>query len=193
MIDLGPERREALKARARAEAMLSAARLLRKPIEWTGKGHFYEGWPILRAQGPMNLGDSPRLRGGPVRLRLHTWPTGRIQFGRQVGLNFGAEISSAAEVTIGDTTGIGPYVIIYDTNFHAVSEGEPMKSAPVRIGRNCWIGRSAMILPGVTIGDHSVVASGSVVVKDVPPRTLVAGNPARPIREVVASDDWRRI
>jgi maltose O-acetyltransferase len=55
-----------------------------------------------------------------------------------------------------------------------------------------WIGRSAIILPGVTIGDNAVVAAGAVVTKDVPDATLVAGNPARVVRTLVVDDGWRR-
>ena len=54
---------------------------------------------------------------------------------------------------------------------------KPM-NAPVIIGNNCWIGARSIILPGVTIGDYSIVAAGSVVTKDVPSGVLVAGNPA---------------
>jgi acetyltransferase-like isoleucine patch superfamily enzyme len=84
-------------------------------------------------------------------------------------------------------------VTIFDTNFHPLGKGEEVRSGPVEIGRNVWVGRHATILPGVTIGDHSVVAAAAVVVRDVPPRTLVAGNPARPVREIEAPDDWQRI
>jgi maltose O-acetyltransferase len=62
----------------------------------------------------------------------------------------------------------------------------------VHIGDNVWIGRSAIILPGVTIGDNAVVAAGAVVTKDVPDATLVAGNPARVVRTLVVDDGWRR-
>jgi acetyltransferase-like isoleucine patch superfamily enzyme len=64
--------------------------------------------------------------------------------------------------------------------------------APVRIRRNVWIGRNAIVLPGVTIGDHAVVAAGSVVLRDVPARALVAGSPATVRRELRAGDDWVR-
>ena len=62
----------------------------------------------------------------------------------------------------------------------------------MRIGSNVWLGRGAIVLPGVTIGDHAVVAAAAVVARDVPPRTVVAGNPATSLRTLEASDDWRR-
>lgn len=133
------------------------------------------------------------MRSGPVRARLTTGPEGRIELGVNVGVGYGVEIFSETLVTIGDRGSISAFVTIYDTSFHSVSEGEDVRTAPVEIGRNVWIGRNATILPGVKIGDHSVVASGAVVSREVPPRTVVGGNPAKPISEVTASDDWQRM
>lgn len=55
---------------------------------------------------------------------------------------------------------------------------------PVHIGKNVWIGSNSTVLPGITIGENAVVGAGSVVTKDVPPMTVVAGNPARIIKEI---------
>ena len=128
-----------------------------------------------------------------MRTRLIARPGGRIELGTRVGINFGSEIYSEHLVRIGDDVAIGPHTTIYDTSFHPVGEGDEVTFGPVVIGTNVWIGRQVLILPGVTIGDHSVVASASVVTRDVPPRTLVAGNPARAVREIEAGDDWRRL
>jgi acetyltransferase-like isoleucine patch superfamily enzyme len=191
---LSKQHRISLAARLRAELQLRLCRLGGGRIEWTGKPLFFEGRPILRArEGTIALGRDFRMRGGPTRTRLIASGGGRIVTGDYVGVNFGSEINATRLITIGDHTAIGPYAAIHDTNFHPVSEGEEVKVAPVEIGANVWIGRQVTILPGVTIGDYSVVASGAVVVHDVPPRTLVAGNPARPVREVEASDGWQRI
>lgn len=62
--------------------------------------------------------------------------------------------------------------------------GAPLEYAPVIIGDNVWIGMGAVILPGVTIGANAVVGAGAVVTRDVPPATVVAGNPARPVRTI---------
>ena len=59
---------------------------------------------------------------------------------------------------------------------------------PVTVGNNVWIGGSVTIIGGVTIGDNAVIAAGSVVIRDVPANTLVAGNPARGIRKITAED-----
>jgi acetyltransferase-like isoleucine patch superfamily enzyme len=187
------EHRTALAGRARAELKLRSSRALGRELRWSGKPFFHEGWPIFQGDGSIDLGSDCRLRGGPVRTRLITRAGGRIEFGEAVGVNFGVEILAEHLVTIGDGAAISPHVTIFDTNFHPLGEGDEIKGGPVEIGANTWIGRQALVMPGVTIGDHSVVASGAVVTRDVPPRTLVAGNPARAVREISAADGWRRL
>jgi galactoside O-acetyltransferase len=59
---------------------------------------------------------------------------------------------------------------------------------PVRIGVNCWIGAGAIIMPGITIGDHSVIGAGSVVTRDIPSRVVAVGNPCRVMREINEHD-----
>jgi len=95
-------------------------------------------------------------------------------------------------IEIGDDCLIGDLVAIFDSDHHPMEPSRPTRFAPVRLGRNVWIGRSATILPGVTIGDHAVIAGGSIVTGDVPARTLMAGVPARPIRTLDVPDGWRR-
>jgi acetyltransferase-like isoleucine patch superfamily enzyme len=112
--------------------------------------------------------------------------------GQQVFINTGATIVAIHRIEIGDNCMIGDLVAIFDSNHHSLEPSSPTRIAPVRLGDNVWVGRSATILPGVTIGDHSVVAVGSIVTEDVPARTLVAGAPARPIRRLDIPDGWRR-
>ena len=57
-------------------------------------------------------------------------------------------------------------------------------NAPVKIGKNCWVGAGAIIVPGVTIGDNTVIGAGSVVAKDIPPNVIAVGNPCRVLREI---------
>jgi len=66
-------------------------------------------------------------------------------------------------------------------------------SKPVTIGKNCFIGANSIILPGVTIGDEVIVAAGAIVTKDVANNTIVAGNPAKPIRNNIKTIKWGRI
>lgn len=100
-------------------------------------------------------------------------------------------IQCAGQITIGDDCAIAGDVLIQDTDFHPMldEKGEERSYVkPINIGNHVWICAKATILKGVTIGDGSVVAAGSVVTRDVPPRCLVGGNPARIIRQNI---DWR--
>lgn len=100
-------------------------------------------------------------------------------------------IQCASSITIGDNCAIAGDVLIQDTDFHTVLDEnghEKPVSKPIVIGNNVWICAKATILKGVTIGDGAIVAAGAVVTKSVPPHSLVAGNPAKVIRENVA---WR--
>ncbi len=107
------------------------------------------------------------------------------RIGKNVFINFGCTILDLGGVTIGDHALIGP-------NVSLLSEGHPVTPdrrhdlvpGPVIIGCNAWIGAGAMILPGVTVGENSVVAAGSVVTKDVPADSVVAGIPAKFVRKL---------
>ncbi|HRZ86275.1 MAG TPA: sugar O-acetyltransferase [bacterium] len=110
-----------------------------------------------------------------------------ILLGDNVMVNFNCVILDVARVTIGDSVLIGPGVQIYAAA-HPLDWKQRATGVefgkPVTIGNNVWIGGSAVICPGVTIGDRSVVGAGAVVTKDVPEGVLVAGNPAGAIRKL---------
>ena len=107
-----------------------------------------------------------------------------------VGDNFHADYNctmlDVAEIRIGHNCLIGPDVGIYTAGHRLQPEGRILDGygMPITIGNDVWIGGHATILPGVTIGDGAVVAAGAVVTKDVLPRTLVGGNPARAMKMV---------
>jgi maltose O-acetyltransferase len=121
-------------------------------------------------------------QGAVVRPPFHCDYGYNISLGAGAFLNFSCVILDVTTVTIGDGTQIGPAVQIYAAD-HPRDPAERkagLESAkPVVIGRNCWIGGGAIILPGVTIGDDAIVGAGSVVTRDVPAGATVAGNPAR--------------
>lgn len=149
--------------------------------------------PLVRAEGPVEIGADVRFmcRQRP-KIVLSSLQNGRLIIGAGSFINQSASIISAIGIEIGRNAKIGPYVVIHDTAYHEVDEGVGARTDKIVIGDNVWIGRGAMILPGVTIGDHSVVGAGSVVTKSVPDKTVVAGNPARVIRQVLASDSYVR-
>ncbi|MNH37796.1 Galactoside O-acetyltransferase [compost metagenome] len=83
-------------------------------------------------------------------------------------------------------------VNVIDTNFHPVDSEDRSQSKDITISDNVWIGRGAVILPGVTIGENSVIAAGSIVTRDIPPNVLAGGTPAKVIRELNVPSDWIR-
>ena len=147
--------------------------------------------PVLVTGGSITCGRL-RLRCKTTPIELGAPKGGSLVIGQQVFINTGATIVAIHRIEIGDNCMIGDLVAIFDSNHHSLEPSSPTRIAPVRLGDNVWVGRSATILPGVTIGDHSVVAVGSIVTEDVPARTLVAGMPARPIRSLDIPDGWRR-
>ncbi|MDE3066730.1 MAG: acyltransferase [Verrucomicrobiota bacterium] len=135
-------------------------------------------------------------------------PRGRVILG-ECALIHGARIICDAEILIGDYALISWNVVLMDTyrvpldaperrrELERIPAREPrlacadVPAKPVRIGRNVWIGFDACVLPGVTIGEGSVVGAKSVVRESVPPFTIVAGNPARVIRPLNAEERSR--
>lgn len=131
---------------------------------------------------------------GSIGNSLFIEPTFRCDYGYNihVGENFYANFDcvflDVCEIRIGDHCMLGPGVHIYTANHpldSTIRSAGPEYGAPVTIGDHVWIGGRAIINPGVNIGDHVVVASGSIVTKDVPDHVLVAGSPARIIKELV--------
>ena len=123
---------------------------------------------------------------------LHAnWAGKFVHLGRSVYVNFNLTLVDDTAIYIGDYTMIGPNVTIA-TGTHpilpALREKLYQFNMPVRIGRNCWLGAGAIILPGVTIGDNVVVGAGSVVTHDLPDNVVAVGNPCRVLRPVGERD-----
>jgi maltose O-acetyltransferase len=124
-------------------------------------------------------------KGAIVRPPFHCDYGFNIRLGSDVFINFNCVILDVVEVSIGEGTQIGPAVQIYTAD-HPRDPVQRRKGLefgqPIRIGRHVWIGGGAIILPGITIGDESIIGAGSVVTRDVPPDTTVVGNPARIVK-----------
>lgn len=110
-----------------------------------------------------------------------------IHFGKDVFINSGCHFQDQGGIEIGDGAMIGHNVVLATIN-HDLDPAQNRKNhyAPVRIGAHVWIGSNATILPGVAIGEWSVVAAGAVVTKEVPPYTVAGGVPAKTIRKIEA-------
>ena len=115
-----------------------------------------------------------------------------IRLGHGVYINAGCTFLDGGWIRIGDHTLIGPAVQIY-TPHHPMNYLERRTgrehARPVTIGADCWIGGGAIICPGVTIGDRTVIGAGSVVTHDIPADSLAVGNPCRVIRPLEAGED----
>ncbi|MBK7403926.1 MAG: sugar O-acetyltransferase [Phycisphaerales bacterium] len=107
--------------------------------------------------------------------------------GDNLFMNFGCVVLDVAPVRLGRNAFLGPGVHLY-TATHPIDPIERASGVelgrPITVGNDVWIGGHATICPGVTVGDAVVIGAGSVVTRDVPARTIVAGNPARPIRAI---------
>ncbi len=112
----------------------------------------------------------------------------RINFGKGVEQSFmfsgGCYIQGGNGIEIGSGTIFGPGVKIISANHDPEDLSRWLPDRPVKIGNNCWIGANAVILPGVELGDNVIIGAGSVVTKDFPSAVIVAGIPAKIIKQI---------
>ena len=114
-----------------------------------------------------------------------------VHFGKNIYANFNLTMVDDGHIYVGDYTMFAPGVIVATAGHPILPELREtvyQYNMPVHIGKNCWIGAGAIILPGVTIGDQVVVGAGSVVTKDLPSNVVAVGNPCRVVREVNEHD-----
>lgn len=117
-----------------------------------------------------------------------------IEIGENFFMNMNCVILDGAKVTFGDNVFVAPGCGFYTAGHPLDAERRNAGleyALPIRIGNNVWIGAQVCVLPGVTIGDNSVIGAGSVVTKDIPSGVLAAGNPCRVIRPITEADAAR--
>jgi acetyltransferase-like isoleucine patch superfamily enzyme len=175
------------------------ARHIKKMVTLKGTGHeFVRTTHVRLADGSdkndILVGDHAMISGGLVS-ENH----GKIVLGAYTYLRESSIIGSVKSVVIGDYTSIADFVVIMDNNNHPINpEDRRIKSASKKgsyyrkwrhseaneiiIGCNVWIGSFARVCKGVTVGDNAIIAANAVVTKDVPPNTIVAGNPAKVVK-----------
>lgn len=119
------------------------------------------------------------------------WGGKNVHFGKCVYANFNLTLVDDTHIYVGDYTMFAPGVIVA-TAAHPIlpelRERVCQYNLPVHIGRNCWIGAGAIIMPGVTIGDNTVIGAGSLVTRDIPSCVVAYGSPCRVIREISEHD-----
>ena len=123
---------------------------------------------------------------------LHAnWGGRHVHFGKNIYANFHLTLVDDTDIYVGDYTMFGPNVTVATAGhpiLPALREQVYQYNMPVFIGRNCWIGAGAILLPGVHIGDGTVIGAGSVVTKDIPANVVAVGNPCRVLRPIDERD-----
>lgn len=119
------------------------------------------------------------------------WGGRHVHFGKNIYANFNLTLVDDTHIYVGDGTMFGPNVTV-------ASAGHPILPSlrkrayqfnmPVHIGKNCWLGAGVLVMPGVSIGNNSVIGAGSVVTKDIPENVVAVGNPCRVLREIGERD-----
>lgn len=154
-----------------------------------GPGVFLLKRPSIQNEGTLRIGRGTQLRSDIHRCRLAVQAGAKLSIGEDCWIN-GAMIAATNSVKIGNHCRLAPFVHIMDGDFHDLQDRAlPGESAPVILEDFVKVGTRAIILKGVRVHKGAAIAPGSIVTKDVPPDTLVAGVPAKPIKKLNAYSD----
>jgi acetyltransferase-like isoleucine patch superfamily enzyme len=168
-----------------------ASHFLRPHLDHLGTGFtFMRPWHVELFGAPISIGRFATVIATPdKKIRLSVWPDqagqGHITVGNYCLICPGVRISSAAGIRIADNCMIANGAYITDSDWHGIYDRISFgKAIPVTIEKNAWIGDSAIICKGVTIGENSIVGAGAIVVDSVPANSVAAGNPARVVKRL---------
>jgi acetyltransferase-like isoleucine patch superfamily enzyme len=164
---------------------------LRPHFESLGKAPtIIRPWHVDVFGAPIHIGDYISIIAAPDnRVRLSVWSddqvSGKIRIGDYGLLCPGARISSAAQINIGDNCMLASGVYVTDSDWHDIYNRIAIgKTGSIDIADNVWIGDSAIVCKGVSIGENSIVGAGAVVVDSIPSNCIAAGNPARIVKHL---------
>lgn len=159
---------------------------------WFSRKFDQSGYIIVTGRKPMPkvINKGGKLLAGNCQfysgVRLEIGPKAILTIGNGSYLNRNTLIVCEDNIEIGENCKIAWDVIIMDSDLHAINETSPIINKPVFIEDDVWIGCRSIILKGVTIGAGAIIAAGSVVTKNIPPRTIYGGSPAKLIAELDA-------
>lgn len=130
--------------------------------------------------------------GSYIEPPLHSnWGGRHTHFGKNVYANFNITLVDDTHIYVGDGTMLGPNVVLATAAHPILAElraEQYQYNLPIHIGKNCWLGAGVIVLPGITIGDNTVVGAGSVVTRDLPSNVVAVGNPCRVMRPIGEGD-----
>jgi acetyltransferase-like isoleucine patch superfamily enzyme len=167
--------------------------VLRAVCDHVGHGLRAECLPYMRGRGLLRFGNRVNLSGRSCFYFLHGMTElPRIEIGDQTFIGNGCTFSAGRAIQVGSHCLISALVRIHDNDGHPLDparrrRGEPIRSeetAAVVLGDNVWVGAGATILKGVQIGNDAVIGTGAVVTSDIPAGAVVAGNPARIVKQL---------
>lgn len=163
-----------------------------------GKSRMVSNSRFVEFQNNVRIKDNYRIECYPNYAGKKMNP--QLKIGHNVIINYNFSCLVADRIEIGDETILASDILITSENHGINPESDdayykqPLTTGPVKIGKGCWIGEKVVILPGVTIGDKSIVAAGSVVSKDIPPYCIAAGVPAKVLKVYnFESHCWERV
>jgi acetyltransferase-like isoleucine patch superfamily enzyme len=170
---------------------------LRPQLESLGEGFtFMRPWHVEIFGAPIELGDYVNVVAASDNMvRLAIWSEqpgqGRIRIGNYNLICPGVRIGSAHEILIGDNCMIASNAYLTDSDWHDIYNRISIgKTAPIKIENNVWVGDSAIICKGVTVGENSIVGAGAVVVDSIPANCVAAGNPAKVVKLLEVSESF---
>ena len=172
-------------------------------LDALGKGYtFLRPWHVELFGGPIEIGRyATVIAAADGKIRMSVWPAhpgnGRISIGDHVLISPGVRISSAEGIHIHDNCMLAHGVYITDADWHGVYDRVSLgRAAAVTLEENVWVGDSAIICKGARIGRNSIVGAGAIVVNDIEPNSIAAGNPAKvvkrldPERNIITRSAW---
>ena len=154
--------------------------------------------PLLRGKlcfrfdGTVTIGARFEADGLIMPVSISVVEGATLSIGDDLYMNAGTSIEVWHDVRIGRNCLFGPFASVIDDDRHEVEPGAILHKGPTILGNNVWLGRSAAVMPGVTVGDGSVIGANSVVTRDIPPNSFAAGAPARVIKKLELPDGWVR-
>lgn len=154
-------------------------------VDAVGPGARVRGTPMVENDGRIVIGSRFACDTYLAKVQLYTGEAGELAIGDDCFVNNGSTLSASCSIRVGNRVNIAPHCTVIDNDFHGVAERDTAPAmAPIVLEDDVWLGTGVIVLKGVTIGRGSVIASGSVVTRDVPPGVLAGGVPAKVLKAI---------